>query len=78
MRILEKGEDKVYIKRCGKCNALIEFEIEDVSVNIHFGSFYSYCPLCGNLISVTYRDLVDRQEDSHKNIITECLQDIKS
>lgn len=30
MRILEKGEDKVYIKRCGNCNSLIEFERTDV------------------------------------------------
>lgn len=30
MRILEKGEDKVYIKRCGNCDSLIEFERTDV------------------------------------------------
>ena len=42
MRILEKGEDKVYIKRCGNCNSLIEFERTDVIYDPLFTRYEAY------------------------------------
>lgn len=46
MRILENGEDKVYIKRCGNCNALIEFERSEVVYDYIFARHEANCPLC--------------------------------
>lgn len=78
MRILEKGEDKVYIKRCGNCNALIEFERSEVVYNYIFARHEANCPLCKQRILLSSNDLLPRKSKLPKQIAEECLQDIKS
>ena len=76
MRILEKGEDKVYIKRCGNCNSLIEFERTDVTYI--FTRYEAYCPVCRMRILLSPSDLLLRNSQSSIQIAEECLQDTKS
>lgn len=78
MRILEKGEDKVYIKRCGNCNSLIEFERTDVTYDPLFTRYEAYCPVCGMRILLSSSDLLLRNSQSSIQIAEECLQDTKS
>lgn len=78
MRILEKGEDKVYIKRCGNCNSLIEFERTDVTYNLIFTRYEAYCPVCRTRILLSPSDLLLRNSQSSIQIAEECLQDTKS
>lgn len=78
MRILEKGEDKVYIKRCSNCNSLIEFERTEVEYNYIFGRYEASCPLCKQRISFSSNDLLPRNYKPSTQIAEECLQDIKS
>ena len=78
MRILEKGEDKVYIKRCGNCNSLIEFERTDVIYDPLFTRYEAYCPLCKQRILLSSNDLLPRNSQSSIQIAEECLQDTKS
>lgn len=78
MRILEKGEDKVYIKRCGNCNSLIEFERTEVAYNCIFVRYEAECPLCKQRILLSSNDLLPRNHQSSTQIAEECLQDIKS
>lgn len=78
MRILEKGEDKVYIKRCGNCNSLIEFERSEVEYNFIFGRYEASCPLCKQRIPLSSSDLLLRNSQSSIQIAEECLQDTKS
>ncbi len=78
MRILEKGEDKVYIKRCGNCNSLIEFERTEVAYNFIFGRYEANCPLCKQQILLCSNDLSPRNSQSSIQIAEECLQDTKS
>lgn len=78
MRILEKGEDKVYIKRCGSCNSLIEFERTDVIYDPLFTRYEAYCPVCRMRILLSPSDLLLRNSQSSIQIAEECLQDTKS
>lgn len=78
MRILEKGEDKVYIKRCGNCNSLIEFERTDVIYDSLHTGYEAYCPLCKQRILLCSNDLSPRNSQSSIQIAEECLQDTKS
>lgn len=78
MRILEKSEDKVYIKRCGNCNSLIEFERTDVIYDPLFTRYEAYCPVCRMRILLSISDLLLRNSQSSIQIAEECLQDIKS
>lgn len=78
MRILEKGEDKVYIKRCGNCNSLIEFERTEVAYNFIFGRYEANCPICKQRILLCSNDLSPRNSQSSIQIAEECLQDTKS
>lgn len=78
MRILEKGEDKVYIKRCGNCDSLIEFERTDVTYDPLFLRYEAYCPVCRMRISLSPTDLSLRNSQSSIQIAEECLQDTKS
>lgn len=78
MRILEKGEDQVYIKRCCKCNSLIEFEITEVQHNSFFNRDEVDCPVCNTGMLLFPSDLFLRKSESSKQIAEECLQDIKS
>ncbi len=56
MRILEKGEDKVYIKRCGNCNSLIEFERTDVIYDALHARYEQDCPVCKQVILLSSKD----------------------
>lgn len=76
MRILEKGEDKVYIKRCGNCNSLIEFERTDVIYDPLHTRYEAYCPVCKQVILLSSKDLVSKYSNSPK-ITEECLHDTK-
>lgn len=78
MRILEKGEDKVYIKRCGNCDSLIEFERTDVVYDPFFLRYEGYCPVCKMKIPLSPTDLLQRNSQSSIQIAEECLQDTKS
>lgn len=82
MRILEKGEDKVYIKRCSNCNSLIEFERTDVTYDpLHTryeARYEAYCPVCRMRILLSPSDLLLRNSQSSIQIAEECLQDTKS
>lgn len=78
MRILEKGEDKVYIKRCSNCNSLIEFERIEVAYNFFFERCEASCPLCKQRILLSSNDLLPRNSQSSIQIAEECLQDTKS
>lgn len=78
MRILEKGEDKVYIKRCSNCNSLIEFERTDVVYDPLFLRYEGYCPVCKMKIPLSPTDLLQRNSQSSIQIAEECLQDTKS
>lgn len=78
MRVLEKGEDKVYIKRCGNCNSLIEFERTDVIYDPFFTRYEAHCPVCRMRILLSISDLLLRNSQSSIQIAEECLQDIKS
>lgn len=77
MRILEKGEDKVYIKRCSNCNSLIEFERTEVAYNFIFERCEASCPLCKQRILLSSNDLLPRNSQSSIQIAEECLQDTK-
>lgn len=76
MRILEKGEDKVYIKRCGNCNSLIEFERSDVKYDALHARYEQDCPVCKQVILLSSKDLVSKYSNSPK-ITEECLHDTK-
>lgn len=76
MRILEKGEDKVYIKRCGNCNSLIEFERTDVIYDSLHTRYEQDCPVCKQVILLSSKDLVSKYSNSPK-ITEECLHDTK-
>lgn len=76
MRILEKGEDKVYIKRCGNCNSLIEFERTDVIYDALHARYEQDCPVCKKVILLSSKDLVSKYSNSPK-ITEECLHDTK-
>lgn len=76
MRILEKGEDKVYIKRCGNCNSLIEFERSDVKYDALHARYEHDCPVCKQVILLSSKDLVPKYSNSPK-ITEECLHDTK-
>ena len=78
MRILEKGEDKVYIKRCGRCNSLIEFERSETTYNSLFNRREVNCPVCNEELLLFSKDLFPRESGVSKQIAEECLQDIKS
>lgn len=78
MRILERGEDKVYIKRCGNCNSLIEFERTDVIYDPLNTRYEAYCPVCRMKILLSPSDLLLRNSQSLIQIAEECLQDTKS
>lgn len=78
MRILERGEDRVYIKRCGRCDSLIEFEITEVAYNPIFGRSETSCPLCKQRILLYPNDLLPRNSQPSIQIAEECLQDTKS
>lgn len=76
MRILERGEDKVYIKRCGNCNSLIEFERTDVIYDPLHTRYEQGCPVCKQVILLSSKDLVSKYSNSPK-ITEECLHDTK-
>ncbi len=76
MRILERGEDKVYIKRCGNCNSLIEFERTDVIYDALHARYEQDCPVCKQVILLSSKDLVSKYSNSPK-ITEECLHDTK-
>lgn len=76
MRVLEKGEEKVFVKRCSTCNSLIEFERSEVQYNSIFTRYEQNCPVCGQRILLSTNDLVPKYSNSPK-ITEECLQDIK-
>lgn len=78
MRILERGEDRVYIKRCGRCDSLIEFEITEVEYDSIFGRCETSCPLCKQRILLYPSDLLPRNSQPSIQIAEECLQDTKS
>lgn len=80
MRILEKGEDKVYIKRCGDCGSLIEFERTEVNYDIILTKYEAEacCPICQARILLSSSDLLLRNSQSSIQIAEECLQDTKS
>lgn len=78
MRILEKGEDKVYIKRCSNCNSLIEFKRTDVIYDPLHTRYEAYCPVCRMRILLSPSDLLLRNSQSSIQIAEECLQDTKS
>lgn len=76
MRVLEKGEEKVFVKRCSTCNSLIEFERSEVPYNFILTRYEQNCPVCGQRISLSTNDLVPKYSNSSK-ITEECLQDTK-
>lgn len=76
MRILEKGEDKVYIKRCSNCNSLIEFERTEVAYDALYARYEQDCPVCKQVILLSSKDLVSKYSNSPK-ITEECLHDTK-
>lgn len=78
MRVLEKGEDKVYIKRCSNCNSLIEFERSDVKYDALHARYEQDCPVCKQRILLSSNDLLPRKSQSSIQIAEECLQDTKS
>lgn len=77
MRVLEKGEEKVFVKRCSICDSLIEFERTDVTYDPRFTRYEQDCPVCKQRIVLYTKDLVPKYSNSPK-ITEECLQDTKS
>lgn len=76
MRILEKGEEKVFVKRCNSCNSLIEFERSDVKYDALHARYEHDCPVCKQVILLSSKDLVSKYSNSPK-ITEECLHDTK-
>ena len=76
MRILEKGEEKVFVKRCNCCNSLIEFERSDVKYDALHARYEHDCPVCKQVILLSSKDLVPKYSNSPK-ITEECLHDTK-
>ena len=76
MRILEKGEEKVFVKRCNSCKSLIEFERSDVKYDALHDRYKQDCPVCKQVILLSSKDLVSKYSNSPK-ITEECLHDTK-
>lgn len=76
MRILEKGEEKVFVKSCNSCNSLIEFERSDVKYDALHARYEQDCPVCKQVILLSSKDLVSKYSNSPK-ITEECLHDTK-
>lgn len=76
MRVLEKGEEKVFVKRCNSCNSLIEFERSDVIYDALHARYEQDCPVCKQVILLSSKDLVSKYSNSPK-ITEECLHDTK-
>jgi hypothetical protein len=76
MRVLEKGEEKVFVKRCNSCDSLIEFERSDVIYDALYARYEHDCPVCKQVILLSSKDLVPKYSNSPK-ITEECLHDTK-
>ena len=76
MRVLEKGEEKVFVKRCNSCDSLIEFERSDVKYDALHARYEHDCPVCKQVILLSSTDLVPKYSNSPK-ITEECLHDTK-
>lgn len=76
MRVLEKGEEKVFVKRCNSCDSLIEFERSDVKYDALHARYEHDCPVCKQVILLSSKDLVSKYSNSPK-ITEECLHDTK-